>query len=342
MMRRLLIDFAVTGMLVAGVSQGDLLDYALRMAKGQLTILIKARPIEKYLADPEIPDSLKQKVHLIQDIKQFCYDSLGMNHTRNYEKVYDQKGKPLLWVITACEPYALTPKVWKFPIIGKVTYKGFFSEEEAQEEAAMLEKKGYETKIRIVNAWSTLGFFRDPIMSSMLDDSPGDIANVIIHELSHGTIFIKNDVDLSENLANFIGDIGSYKFLKARYGENSPEYISFYQANEDYVFFSAHFIRGADRLDSLYGAMETQALPDAERDAQKQALIQDIVNDMDTIAFYQPQQYAGIFRDKLPNNAFFIVYRQYNTFQDDFHKEFQEVAGGDLKTYIAYLSAKYK
>src|SRR5690606_37209971 len=116
-------------------------------------------------------------------------------------------------------------------IVGKVSYKGFFKEEDAEREAIRLEEMGYETKIRIVNAWSTLGWFKDPIMTSMLEDEPGDIANVIIHELSHGTIYVKNDAEYSENLANFIGDMGSYWFLESKYGKGSDEYLDFYHGN---------------------------------------------------------------------------------------------------------------
>lgn len=342
LIRRIVIDFLLTGLLVGMLTQGDLVEYGLTMARGQITILVKAKPIKKYLADPNVPDSLKQKVLLIQDIKTFCYDSLGMNHTRNYEKIYDQKGKPLLWVVTACKPYALAPKIWKFPVIGAVTYKGFFSQEAAKEEETSLIKEGYETKIRIVNAWSTLGWFRDPIMSSMLEDSEGDIANVIIHELSHGTIFIKNDVEYSENLANFIGDQGSYLYLKTKYGEDSELYRSFYQSNEDYVNFAGHFVQGAKRLDSLYTAMESARLPLSERAVKKEILIRDIVNGLDEIAFYYPDRYKKVFRETLPNNAFFIVYLQYNNQQDEFRKEFEEVAGGNLRRYIEYLREKFE
>ena len=329
----------ISALMVAG--NYDLVDYGVRMGQGQLSILIKSKKIDKYLNDPAYPDSLKQKILLIQEIKKFTVDELGFQPSPNYNKLYDQKGKPMMYVVTGCEKYALKPMVWKFPIIGKVTYKGFFSEEEAKDESARIEKLGYESRIRIVNAWSTLGWFKDPIMSSMLYEPVGDIAEVIIHELSHGTIFIKNDVDLSENLANFIGDKGAHLFLTKKYGENSPEYKEYVESASDYEKYSMHFIRSAKILDSLYISPEFIQADTLHKDQLKQQHIQEIIAAVDTISFYHPVYFKGRFKDRSPNNALFIVFRQYNSMQDVFEQEFRKEGEGDLKKYVAYLINKY-
>jgi predicted aminopeptidase len=329
----------ITALLVAG--NFDLVDYGLRMGQGQLKIVMGSKKVEKYLADPQYPDSLKQKLRLIQEIKKFTVDELGFQPSPNYNKLYDQKGKPMMYVVTGSEKYSLTPMVWKFPIIGKVTYKGFFTEEEAKEESARIEKLGFESRIRIVNAWSTLGWFRDPIMSSMLEESPGDIAEVIIHELSHGTIFVKNDVDLSENLANFIGDKGAHIFLIKKYGAQSKEYIDYVQTASDYEKFSKHFIRSAKMLDSVYATEAFKNLDSTQKDQVKNNYIQSIVTAIDTITFYHPARFTHKYKEKLPNNASFIVFRQYNSMQDVFEAEFIQQGQGDLKKYVAYLISKY-
>lgn len=321
--------------------KGDLLEYAASMGYGQAKILLKTQSIKKYLNDASVPDSLKEKVALIQEIKQFTVDSLGFEPSKNYATVFDQKGKPLMWVVTACKKYSLEAKVWSFPIVGDVTYKGFFKEQKAKDEALALEKEGYDTKIRIVNAWSTLGWFRDPIMSSMLEEPVGDIANVIIHELSHGTIFVKNNVEYSENLANFIGDQGAYLFLKTKYGATSKEYLEFWYGNEDYVLLAAHFVSQAKLLDSLYQSTAFKALSEEEKDLQKFEKIQEIIAAIDTIPFHTPRKSKDIFRDKMPNNAFFTVFLQYNNQQQEFEEEFERVANGDLRAYVAYLRQKF-
>ncbi len=329
----------LSALLVAG--NYDLVDYGLRMGQGQVSIILKSKKIEKYLNDPQYPDSLKQKIILIKEIKKFTVDELGFQPSPNYNKLYDQKSKPMMYVVTGCEKYALDPMVWKFPIIGKVTYKGFFSEDEAKEEADRIEKLGYESRIRIVNAWSTLGWFRDPIMSSMLEQSEGDIAEVIIHELSHGTIFVKNNVDLSENLANFIGDKGAHLFLQKRFGKDSKEYKDYVENSSDYNKYSTHFIKCAAMMDSLYATSGFIYADTAKKESIKLEYISKVVNAIDTITFYHPEYFRSKFKEKLPNNAVFIVFRQYNSMQDVFETEFQKEGDGDLKKYVDFLIKKY-
>ncbi|MCS6834115.1 MAG: aminopeptidase, partial [Flammeovirgaceae bacterium] len=137
-------------------------EYGLSQAYGQLTVIWKARPIATYLADPSYPDSLKEKIHFIQAVKQFAEDSLGIQKSECYQTLYDQGGNPLIWVVTACQPYALRAKTWSFPIAGTFSYKGFFSKEKAQREQQRLQSVGYDTDIRPANAWSTLGMLNDP------------------------------------------------------------------------------------------------------------------------------------------------------------------------------------
>lgn len=329
----------LSALLVAG--NYDLVDYGVRMGQGQISIILKSKKVEKYLNDPQYPDSLKQKILLIKEIKKFTVDELGFQPSPNYNKMYDQKGKPMMYVVTGCEKYSLKPMTWEFPIIGKVTYKGFFSKEEAEEESSRIEKLGYESRIRIVNAWSTLGWFRDPIMSSMLEEPVGDIAEVIIHELSHGTIFVKNNVDLSENLANFIGDKGAHLFLVKKFGKNSKEYVEYVENSSDYEKYSMHFIRSAKMMDSLYATQSFIKLDTLTKEKIKQEHILKVVNAIDTISFYHPEYFRSKFKEKLPNNAVFIVFRQYNSMQDVFEAEFQREGDGDLKKYVDFLIRKY-
>ncbi|MBK7966761.1 MAG: aminopeptidase [Bacteroidetes bacterium] len=103
-----------------------LVNYGVAQLKGQLKILYDAEPIETKLSDATFPDSLKAKLRLIQEIKKFANDSLGLVVSKNYTKVYDQKGKPVLWVITASRAFSMKAYEWNFPFLGNVSYKGFF------------------------------------------------------------------------------------------------------------------------------------------------------------------------------------------------------------------------
>ncbi|HCR54575.1 MAG TPA: aminopeptidase, partial [Cytophagales bacterium] len=163
----------------------SLIVYGINQGLGQMNIIWNARPIEEVLRDPLFPDSLKSKLHIIDEIKAFAIDSLGLKDSENYKTVFDQKGEELMWVVTASAPYQLTPKTWNFPVLGTVPYKGFFSKEKAMDEVSRLQKEGWDVGLRNPGGWSTLGWFTDPILSGMLERNEGDLASLIIHEMVH-------------------------------------------------------------------------------------------------------------------------------------------------------------
>lgn len=332
----------ISVLLVAGsLCYGDVIGYLLKQARGQVRIIVRSESKESYLAKPGISPEHREKLALVEEIRQYAFDSLGLKRTRSYTKIYDQKGEALLWVITASHKYALEPKTWKFPITGEVTYKGFFNKDDAEEEKARLEAEGWEVRTREVNAWSTLGYLPDPILSEMLDDAPGDMANVIIHELSHSTVFIPGDVEESENLASFIGDVGAARFLETKYGTHSDELFEYLTSDGDYRKLTQHLLRGANRLDSLYNTPTFAAYALPEKDTVKNRMLRQIITDLDTVSFSVSKRYAKLRNGKLPNNAFFIEFRQYNNRQNVYYDEFEHRFNSDLPAYIAYLKTKF-
>ena len=237
---------------ILGLYYRELVSYGYMQAKGQLQILFNTQPVAEVLKNPSFPDSLKQRLRLIGEIKQFAVDSLGLDSSGSYTEFYDQHGKPILWVLTASEKYRLVPREWDFPVIGTFAYKGFFDTTRADKERQLLISEGFDTQLNEVSAWSTLGFFKDPILSSMLYRGEGSLANLIIHEMTHGTLFVKNNLELNENLASFVGDYGAIRFLTAKYGAKSPE-LEKYEFRKRYNdAISQHIVRGAKQLDSLY------------------------------------------------------------------------------------------
>jgi predicted aminopeptidase len=318
----------------------DLLVYGVQQAHGQFHIIWNAKPVEEYLADPSFPDSLKARLQLIKEIRRFAIDSLGLKDTENYKTLYDQKGEEVMWVVLASEPYKLEPKEWKFPILGSVPYKGFFKKERAEKLKRELEKEGWDVILRNPGGWSTLGWFTDPILSKMLTRSEGDLANLIIHEMSHATIFVKDSVEFNENLATFIGDRGAEQFLMHKYGPDSKEYSNYLQEDEDYLKYVDHMLRGATLLDSLYANMRATD-PVSQRKHLKETLIRKIVEAMDTLKLALTQEPSARFKKSLPNNAHFMNYRQYQAKQTEFADEWRTKFESDLKAYIAYLSRQY-
>ena len=327
--------------LVIVVAQWELVRYGIEQGRGQLRIIWNAKPVDEYLRSPSFPDSLKEKLRLINEVRRFAIDSLGLKDTENYRTLYDQKGEEVMWVVMASEPFRLKAKEWTFPVVGSVPYKGFFDREKAIRLRDELEKEGWDVNIRNPGGWSTLGWFTDPILSGMLDRSDGDLANLIIHEMSHATIFVKDSIDFNENLATFIGDRGAEQFLLATYGPESEEYRIYMNEDRDYVMFSDHMLRGAEKLDSLYQTL-------GEKDSHEKKLrlksnmIQNIVNALDTLSLSanssKPSQRYG---EHLPNNAYFMNFMRYQAKQDVFLDEWRNKFGSDLKAYIAHLSEKY-
>lgn len=336
--RFFLILLVLTGVLV--LIYHDLVIYGIRQAKGQLHIIWNARPVEEFLADPNFPDSLKAKLKLIDEVRQFAIDSLGLKDTENYRTMYDQKGEEVMWVVMAAKPFKLEPYEWKFPVIGSVPYKGFFNEKLALGLRDELEREGWDVIVRNPGGWSTLGWFTDPILSKMLERSDGDLANLIIHEMSHATIFVKDSVDFNENLATFIGDRGAEQFLIARYGIDSPEYREYIGEDEDYIKYVEHMLRGGKLLDSLYAQMKEEQ-PVEEKRHLKEAAIQSIVTAIDTLNLQVMRNPAKRFKNNLPNNATFINFRQYQASQDVFFDEWEKAFNKDLRAYIRHLAQRY-
>lgn len=318
----------------------DLVVYGIRQGYGQMNIIWNARPVSEFLHDPGFPDSLKTRLHLIDEVREYAIDSLGLKDTENYKTMYDQKGKEIMWVVIASKPYKLEPKEWEFPVIGAVPYKGFFNQKLAVELRNELEKEGWDVIIRNPGGWSTLGWFTDPILSKMLNRSEGDLANLIIHEMSHATIFVKDSIDFNENLATFIGDRGAEKFLIHKYGRNSVEYKTYIAEDDDYLKYVDHMLRGAHLLDSVYNNMD-ESMPDAEKKRMKDATIKRIVSTLDTLTLALTEKPSARFKERLPNNAYFINFIQYQSKQVDFWDEFNGKFRGDLRGYIEYLGERY-
>ncbi|MGM9507309.1 aminopeptidase [Larkinella sp. GY13] len=344
MVRKILLALLAV-CIVLGIWYRNLIGYGWMQAKGQFRILWNTRPVEEVMADASIPDSLKQKIELIQEIKRYAVDSLGINPSKNYTTFYDQHGQPILWVVVASEKYRLVAKEWEFPVIGTFAYKGFFERDRANQEQNELKQLGYDTRLNEVSAWSTLGFFRDPILSSMLKRSEGQLAELIIHELTHGTLFVKDNLEYNENLADFVGEYGALKFLTQKYGANSPAALGYLDSKQYGEKYDEHVLHGTRKLDSLYATYNPQT-PERVREEKKWQLIGQIVETVDTL---ERKSLAGIPVPKkrrfnpqnLPNNAYFVGYKTYRQQQNSFRREFEEKFNSNFSQYLTYLKKTY-
>lgn len=339
-MLRKVLWIIVTALVVLLVWNYQLVLYGIAQGKGQLQVVMNARDLDDVLKDPGVADSIKYKLRLVQEVKQFAYEQLGFQQTRNYQTYYDQKGKPSLWVVTAAKPFMLEPKEWYFPFLGAVPYKGFFELGRAQAEEQELEKQNWDTNLRVAGGWSTLGWFKDPILSNMLNESEGELANTIIHELTHGNLFVKDSVEFNENLASFFGDQGARLFLKHKFGPGSPEEKVYEQKQADQRKFTNHILHGATLLNELYTS-EGNGTSDRLLVGPKSVLIQEIIENADTLTLYEKSRYKLYLDKSKVNNALFMSYLRYRADLGIFENELKTKFEGDLRDYFQYFKLKY-
>jgi predicted aminopeptidase len=321
------------------VIKHELVYYGYVQAKGQLEIIINARPVPELMADPGFPDSLKAKLKIIEDVKRFAIEELGLKGKKNYTTYYDQQGKDLMWVVSACKPFELEAYNWGFPILGSFSYKGFFRYDMAEKERDKLRNKGYDANIRIAGGWSTLGILKDPVLSNMLNRNVGSLVDLIIHELTHGTIFLKDSLEFNENLATFIGNEGARRFLSISYGNSSFELESFNIRIKDRKKFTAYVLEGADRLDSLYNSFSA-GMSHEYKLAQKREAIEDFIAGIQGLPF-RNKMYKDFFHDFIPDNTFFMSYLRYRGGQDGFEATLRIEYKDDLVEYIRDLKNQY-
>jgi len=331
--RPILLSFIIVAIYLIA-SNFTLIRYGIQQLKGQLTIVSGAIDIDKAIETGHYSIKEIQKLKLIQDIRQFAIDSLGLSDNQNYKKVYNQNSKPLLWIVTACLPFELKPYQWTFPYIGDVSYKGFFIKKLAVLEEQKIYSKGYDTDISTVSAWSTLGFLHDPILSNMLKRSEGHLAELIIHELTHATIYIASDVDYNENLATFIGEEGAKQFILGRYGKKSMEYLSYLKSLEDEKKLGTYMVNSSQQLDSLYNSF-TNEISVSEKSLIKYEFIGDIMRNIKHLQLNFPKRYTfDPNKNELPNNTFFMSYLRYRSDQTQLKNEFEYKSESKISDFI--------
>ena len=246
------------GLLVCGVCLlGSC--YIARQGMGQMDILFTRESVEDYLAGEASPES-KETVRFIQDVKRFGEDEIGLKSTDNFTTVYDTGGDPVSWVVTACRKDRFEPYTWWFPIVGRVPYKGFFNQKDALAQAKELEEAGYDVSVGSVGAYSTLGWFSDPILSTMFGDTREALADLILHEMTHGHIYVSGRGDFNESLASFLGRQASLEYFRRRYGENSKPYQRAIERFADEERFDDFIQALYNELDSFYRSSPSNPL----------------------------------------------------------------------------------
>lgn len=305
--------------------------YLIKQAKGQFTVLLHKQTIESYKLNNDLQFQEKLNLSLIETVKRFSVDSLGFKPTHNFTHIYDQKNKPILWVVTASKKYELVPYEWRFPMIGNVSYKGFFSIEQAKKEKAKLMSKGYDAGIRSVSAWSTLGWLNDPLLSSQLNKKTGNFCNLLFHELFHATFYKADRINDNENLANFIAHKATLAYLKND-SVALHEYSQNYSENEKMnAFLNSESKKYKQYLKSIY--------KQNNRGILKQKYLLGLIKDLKKLGIKSKKRILTTEEEILnEQNAYFIDYMQYNSQQDSLEKAFNKFYKGSIKNMVQSLN----
>lgn len=323
--------------------------YGVQQGAGQVKVLLEAQEIADLMADPNFPDSVKEKFTYISTIKDFAEKELGLTPTENYTTFFDQKGKPILWVVTASPEFKVEAYEWEFPIAGGFPYKGFWDIEKAQKEEQKMKDRGFDTEIDEVNAWSTLGWFKDPVLSSMLKDGPARLAELIIHESTHATLYVKDSARFNENLASFVGKKGAELFLTHHFGAESKELNNYIALNERRGIYKNYMRESINQLKTNYETLNDQLSLDEKR-AKKKQWIDAIKEGMFGLYFdsaqHDYQKDSVKLRARLDtlvfNNAYFSGFSTYSKELPKLQGQLDKEFNGNLKEMIVYFKNTYE
>ena len=308
--------------------------YLLRQGTALIGTYSSAKPLEEVLRAQDLSPQDRGFIERAQSVRKFALERLGMKENKNYTTFIRTQKPYLADVVSACASDSFDQYLWDYPFLGKMPYQGFFDRKEAEEEGARLKALNQDVMIRGVDAFSTLGWFSDPLFSYMTGYSEFRTAELLIHEMTHATIFLNGQGDFNENLAMFVGMHGALEYLKATHGEDSPLIKSAQAEDADSDTFREDLHRLYLSLDLIYKNSQW----DREKKLQEKDLeIQNFQKEFgDTYsARYLTDNYKG-FSQRPINNAYLMTYRNYNSGQGEF-QSFYEAQGSNLVTMLEAL-----
>ena len=282
--------------------------YVLRAGYEEARILWHRQPIRAVLQDDLIDAPTGEKLRLVLRVRAFAERELGFRVGESYTSISRLPTPPTIFVVSAAPRTRLEPYTWWFPIVGRVAYKGFFSAEAADTEARRLQAAGFDTATRTAAAFSTLGWFADPLLPHLLEYDAPTLANVVLHELFHNTFYLAGETAFNESLANFAGYRGAIAYFTGEHGaahERTHAALAAWQAE---LAAAEFFARVRSRLDALYAA----ALSDAEKLERRAAVFGRIRAEFEALT---GTAIADV-RTGAINNA---VVLQYLTYLTDLH-----------------------
>jgi predicted aminopeptidase len=312
--------------------------YLLKQGRYVLKYNSSAVEISEILEDSSTAPELRTFLERVVDIKRFAVEEIGLSDNGNYTRYVKVNRDYMADAVSAAQATRFEQYRWWYPFFGSFPYKGYFERKDAEREAKRLARKGYDTHIGKVDAFSTLGILKDPVYSFMKDYPVYLLASLIIHEQTHATIFIKSQVQFNEELATLVGNEGGLAYVESRFGKESDEYRSMLAYEHDYTTYRTLLKKLYDTLDTLY----KKELPREHTISKKAVLIDEfkraIESGYDTL--FSTGNYKGVKKARI-NNAYLMVRMTYTRDLDLMYRLYRK-HNSDLKSTVATLKTLRK
>ena len=302
--------------------------YLAQAAGGQMGVLEARRSIDKVVVDPATPAPLKARLMDVRAARDFAVTDLHLPDNRSYRTYADIKRPFVVWNVVATPEFSVEPKHWCFPIAGCVAYRGYFKEKNARKFAAKLASQGFDITVGGVPAYSTLGKFADPVLSTMMRYGDSELVAIIFHELAHQLLYVKNDTEFNEAFATAVEDEGLQRWLKS---QGHPDLMKeFLQDSAHERTFIELFAQSRDRLQKLYAS----GLPPAELRVKKAAVFSELTDEARALQRKQGHLYYEPWLKEGLNNAHLASVATYYQCVPGFQRLLAE-QGGDLERFYA-------
>jgi predicted aminopeptidase len=247
--------------------------YLLQSASGHLKMLQAAKPIDDWLADPQTPEPLRQRLMLAQRMRSFAVTELHLPDNNSYHRYADLHRPAAVWNVVAAPPFSLTLQTWCFPVTGCIGYRGYFAEADARDLAQTLAAQGLETSVYGVPAYSTLGWMNwaggDPLLNTFISQPEGELARLLFHELAHQLVYAQDDTAFNESFATAVERLGGARWLAEHSSDAARQEYAAYDTRRR--AFQALLLATRERLAALYqqqvpatGPTEAQLLMKSE------------------------------------------------------------------------------
>jgi len=229
--------------------------YVAKAGWAELKILTGRRSFDEVIADPRTDEETRRKILLARQARSFAIHKLGLDAGDSYTSFTQLETDTLAWVLSAAYSDRLESKTWWFPIVGRVPYKGYSGEGSARKAEAELKEEGFDTYLRTTSAFSTLGWFADPLLSSVLRYDDVELVATIIHEIAHNHLFVPGHVRFNESFANFVGRRGAISFFCGlEETQRTTDCDTAVQRLDDHTGFSSYLHSFVRRLEEVYAS----------------------------------------------------------------------------------------